>query len=83
MQWLHGGALGGNKEQLVNGQQYLMCVHLAGTLTGGTPWRDWHVADIQNDDHGFFFHTDGGWRYRWEDVQWCLPINSLELPPDN
>jgi hypothetical protein len=80
MNWLRGGARGGDLARLQNKQQYLMCVRLAGTLTGGAPWLDWHVVEVQNDEHGFVFHSDGGWRWWWEDVQWCLPMNELKLP---
>jgi hypothetical protein len=78
--WQPGGARGADKRALKHGGQYLMCVRLAGTLTGGAPWLDWHVVEVQNDEEGFCLHSDGGWKWRWEDVTWCLPMECLKLP---
>lgn len=80
LEWQPGGARGRDRRDLHNAEQYLMCVRMAGTLTGGAPWYDWHVVEIQNDDQGFVFHSDGGWRWKWEDVEWCLPMSTLKLP---
>ncbi|MHB8972752.1 MAG: hypothetical protein ACYC3X_20625 [Pirellulaceae bacterium] len=77
--WLPGGARGGDKLSLKDRHQYLMVVRLAGSLCGGPPWMDWHVVEVENDEDGFLFQSNG-WVWRWEDVEWCLPLASLELP---
>jgi hypothetical protein len=77
--WLLGGATGGDKRALTDGCQYLMVVRLAKRLYGGPPFLDFHVVEIQNDSHGFLFHSNG-WVWRWEDVWACLPLSCLTLP---
>lgn len=79
--WQPGGARGGDKAALSHGEQFLMCVRLAGRLGGGSPWLDWHVVEIKNDEDGFKFESHG-WVWRWEDVEYCLPMSSLKLPEE-
>ncbi len=78
--WQPGGAKGGDRLALKNGEQYLMVVILARRLCGPGLWTDWHVVEVQHDEDGFAFHSDGGWKWRWEDVHWFLPLAALQLP---
>lgn len=78
--WQPGGARGATRDKLPHGAQFLVCVRLAGTLTGGVPWLDWHVCEVQNDDDGFVLHNDGTWKWRWEDIEWILPMACLSPP---
>ena len=79
--WQVGGARGGNKLDLKNGEQYLMVVRLAGRLGGGEPWTDWHVVEVLHGPDGVVFHSNG-WTWTWSDVSYYLPLSKLNLPLD-
>jgi hypothetical protein len=77
--WQPGGARGGDKSAMRDGAQYLMVVRLASRLCGSGEWTDWHVCEVGNDEDGFRLESNG-WIWRWEDIDWVLPLSCLKLP---
>jgi hypothetical protein len=79
--WITGGARGGDRLPLKNGDQYLVCVQIEGRLGDSGPFLDWHVVEVKHGVDGVVFHSNG-WTWQWDDVSFCLPLGQLKLPED-
>ena len=76
--WLPGGAQGHWQHELLDGEQYLLAIRLAGDV-----WEFHAVIAKCDPELGCSFDTTNGepWDdWSWGDVEWFVPCVDLELP---
>ncbi len=90
--WRPGGARGNLGQLFCDGDQLLFAVRCCYSperklrLThpeDDREWWDFSVVNVHCDsEEPLTFDCDdpGGWGWSWEDVEWFLPVDEIDLP---